>query len=57
MHMRRTELPLELSLLAVQAPQTHFTCMDTEFIALRTYKSCYRFAKETTLLVNTDTIL
>lgn len=34
MHMRLTVLPPELSLLAVQASQTHFTCMDTEFIAL-----------------------
>lgn len=57
MHMRHTEIPPELSLSAVQASQTHFTCMDTEFIALSTYMSSYRFAKETTLLVNTDTIL
>ena len=57
MHMRHTEFPPELSLRAVQAPQTHFTCMDTEFIALSTYMSSYGFAKETTLLVNTEEIL
>ena len=34
MHMRHTELPPGLSLSPVQAPQTHFTCMNTEFIAL-----------------------
>ena len=34
MHMRHTEFPPELSLWAVQASQTYFTCMDTEFIAL-----------------------
>lgn len=55
--MRRTELSPGLRLSAVQAPQTHFTCLYTKFMALSIYMSSYRFAKETTLLVNTNTIL